>query len=306
MKILITGAGGFIGSRLAAYLLQQGHEVYGTFFKKKTTPPGLRSFLVDLTRLEKVSELIKKSRPEIIFHLAGQTLIMPSWQNPEKTILTNLLSTLYLIQEISRQKIKAKLIIFGSSSEYLSAKQQKIKESNLLYPSSPYALSKIMQDMLGRLYVQTSGLEIIIIRPFSIIGPGKTGDVSSDLACELTKLEKAQNKELSVGDTNIVRDFLDIEDALSGIWTLALKGKSGEAYNLCSGRATRISQLITIYQSLVPFKFKIKTNPDLKRPLEEKYRVGDNRKLTNLGWLPKIKLKTSLSKILNYWQSVKR
>lgn len=303
MKILITGAGGFIGSQLASFLLQQGHEVYGTFHNKKKNFPGLRSFLVDLTHQEDVSELIKKSRPEIIFHLAGQTLIMPSWKNPEKTLSTNLWSTLYLIQEMLSQNIAAKLIIFGSSSEYYSPEPKKIKEDSVLFPSSPYALSKISQDLLGRMYARATDLQIMVVRPFSIIGPGKTGDVCSDLARRVVDIENGKKKELTVGETSIVRDFLDIDDAVKGIWLVASMGENREAYNLCSGKPTTIVRLITIYQSLSPATFKIKTGPDLERPIDEKYKVGNNRKLMSLGWLPKITLKESLRKIINYWRN---
>ena len=302
MKILVTGAGGFIGSHLASYLLKKDHDVVGTVFKKKINLGQVETIACDLTDIKSVNQLVERSKPEIVFHLAGETLIMPSWNNPEKTIFTNLISTLNLINEIIKLKKPAVLVIFGSSSEYFSDQNKSISEESVLFPSSPYALSKIGQDLMSRMYAKREKIKTLVIRPFSIIGPGKIGDVCSDFARRIVAIERGQDSIISVGDTTIVRDFLDIDDAVSGVWKIAKKGKSPEAYNLCSGQPTSVKNILDIYQELTPEKLTIRKKQYLFRPVDEPYKVGNNRKLKNLGWSQQITLKNSLKKIINYWR----
>lgn len=301
MKALVTGASGFIGSHLCSYLQTLEIEVIGVWHKKKIDLPKIKSIKLNLLRQQEIETVILRESPDYIFHLAGQTLILPSWQNPQKTFRDNIFSTLNILEAVKKTKIPCRVIIFGSASEY-EPTSQSIKENFCLLPNSPYALSKIVQDQLGLLYFKSYQLDVVRIRPFFIIGLGKISDASSDFARRIAAIEKGKEKRLKVGNLSGIREYVDIKDAVRGIWLIAKKGTSGEVYNLCSGKPVKVQELLNKLISLSPAKVKVVNDKKLFRPIDESIKVGDNAKITKLGWQPKISLDESLKNILNYWR----
>lgn len=298
MKVLITGAAGFIGSHLCRYLQKQGLNVVGTWHKGEISFPGVKKIKTDLLNKEDVKKLILQEKPDYIFHLAGKTLVMPSWENPQETFLHNVFPVLNILEAVKKTETPARILVFGSSSEY-EADRRNIKEDFKLGVNSPYAVSKIIQDYLGLMYFKGNKMDIVRIRPFFIIGPGKTCDVVTDFTQGIINIEKGKQQTLKVGNLKAVRDYLDIEDAVKAIWVIAQKGKSGEVYNLCSGRPVKVNELLKKLIRLADIKIKVTVDPKLFRPIDEFRKVGDNQKLKQLGWKSKVSLQESLKKILN-------
>jgi len=307
MKCLITGCGGFIGSHLAEYLLSLDQTVYGVG-RQASLPLGHLSKVhvkqCDLLDKECVREIILETRPQRIFHLASQTLIKPSWHDPELTIRTNVLGTLYLLDAVRDLGISPTIEIACSSGEYAAANDGRpIGEDQCLEPSSPYALSKLAQDHLAALYARAYEMNIIRLRPFSIIGPRKSGDVCSDFARDIVAIERGQRDCLSVGNLEAVRDFLDVRDAVVAFWLVAERGQLNDVYNICSGRGYKIREILERLISLSNTEISVRQDPDRLRSVDESIKIGRNEKLRRLGWEPKIPLDQTLSDILAYWRS---
>ena len=301
MKVLVTGSSGFIGSHLCRYLRKQGVEVLGTVRNQEETKDGVKRVVLDLLEKDNVEKVILDFKPDVIFHLAGQTLVMPSWGDPEQTFKTNIFTTLYILETVVKFKLESRVVIFSSAAIYDSS-TKKIDENSKLSPNSPYGLSKITVDYLASLYSKGKKVDTVRIRPFFIVGPGKTSDVISDFAKRIIEIENGVATGMKVGNLRGVRDFVDIEDAISAIWLIAQKGNSGEVYNLSSGKGVRIAEVLNMLISLSRKKIKIISDKKLYRPIDEDYKVGNNSKLTKLGWKQKITLIETLEKTLNFWR----
>lgn len=307
MKCLVTGASGFIGSHLTEFLLKEGFTVYA-FDKKQGR------FLVNLSGdfhfiacnildREQVVDAIARVRPDYVFHLAAQSLPKVSWEDPETTLQINVFGTLYLLDAIRMAGIQPSIVIFCSSGEYAVSKDGKpIAEDFPLEPYSPYALSKITQDHLSFLYWKAYQMRIVRVRPFFIIGPRKAGDVSSDFAKGVVAIERGLAKTLQVGNLNIVRDFLDVQDAVRAIYLIANQGVPGEVYNICAGTGYKIGDIVDGLQKVSKTAIKTETDPSLFRRLDEPVKIGDNRKLKALGWEPSVPFQESLALILESWR----
>lgn len=307
MKCLVTGASGFIGSHLTEFLLGQGLSVYGLdkkMGKFLTNLPGDFHFIsCNLVDRDGVMEAVASIRPDYVFHLAAQSLPKVSWEDPESTFRINVFGTLYLLDAIRAAGIDPSIVIFCSSGEYAISKNGKpIAEDFPLEPYNPYALSKITQDHLSFLYWKTHQMRIVRVRPFFIIGPRKTGDVSSDFVRGVVAIERGLTKKLRVGNLDIVRDFLDVQDAVRAIYLIANEGISGEIYNICAGTGHKVGEIIEELQHLSKAMIEIELDPSLLRRFDEPIKIGDNSKLRDLGWSPSIPFQESLAIILDSWR----
>jgi GDP-4-dehydro-6-deoxy-D-mannose reductase len=169
-------------------------------------------------------------------------------------------------------------------------------------PSSPYAVSKLAQDHLGRLYHEAYGLKIVRCRPFFLIGPRKRGDVASDLARGVVAIERGLGEDLPVGRLDVVRDLLDVRDGVEALWLLANCGRMDEVYNICSGEGYNLQEVLSVYRKLAKVEVRERVDPSLIRPIDEMVKVGDSAKLRSLGWSPKRPIGQTLRDILEYWR----
>lgn len=308
MQCLITGASGFIGSHLVEFLLGRGDTVYCLDQRASKFVGNLKgdfNFVqCDILDRERMAQIISDIRPEIVFHLAAQSLPKVSWEDPETTFRVNVFGALYLLDAIRAAGINPVIEVFCSSGEYaVSRDGTPIGEDSPLEPSSPYALSKIAQDHLCVLYWKAYKMRIIRVRPFFIIGPRKVGDVCSDFARGIVAIERGMTNQLTVGNLRAVRDFLDIRDALSAFWLVAKHGTPGDVYNVCSGQGYEISEILERLRSLSQTPIGIQQESARLRPVDEPVKIGDNRKVRGLGWEPLIPIDQTLVDILSYWRN---
>ena len=309
-RCLITGAAGFIGSYLAELLLGEGQEVYGTVHRHRRTPAHLRDrvHLIPCNLLERrqVAEAFKQARPAVVYHLAAQSLPLVSWERPAATFRANALGTLNVLQVARELTPDAVIVVAGSSAEYgsLAPEAVPVHENAPLLATSPYGISKVAADLLAGLFARAYGLHALCARPFFVTGPGKTGDVCSDIARGIAAVERGRQRTLRVGNLEAVRDFLDVRDAVRALHLLADKGGRGEAYNICSGQGRKISGVLSALLSMAVEPVPVVQDEQRLRPLDEPVVIGDNSRLRALGWQPEIALDETLSDVLAYWRAL--
>lgn len=307
-RCLITGAGGFIGSWLAEHYLDKGFSVWGTVHLKTDLLNHLEEKIQilrgDICDNNWVQRMIEESQPEVIFHLAAQSYIGPSWQDPETTFETNLKGTLNLLNSSRTCRIQPKIVILGSSAEYGTPVKQgdALSEDTSFRPSTPYAVSKVAEDMLGFMYWRAFQMPVVCVRPFALIGPRKSKDAISDFARAITAFENREANCISVGDLDVVRDFLDVRDGVRALEIVAEKGKPGEAYNLATGQGRVLKDLLNEMIQLSGHSIPVKLDSSRKRQADEKNLVGDAAKIKQLGWGPQIAIQKTLLDTLNYWR----
>jgi len=315
MRILITGIAGFVGSHLADLLLTKKDVlIYGTDRPGADTKniDYIKSSIklykeCDITVKRDIKDLLARVMPDHIIHLAAQSSPLLSEQYPEDTIATNIAGQVNIFEALSVLGLKPKIIIAGSCDEYGTVARDKmpIRESCKLAPSNLYSLTKVAQELLGlKVYIK-QGYNVVVTRPFHATGPKRPERfVCASLAKQIALIEKnMQNPTISVGDLNIMRDFTDVRDIANAYWLIMKKGKSGQAYNICSKRARSLKEVLDILLSLSRAKVEVKVDPDRIRVNDAPLFVGDPTKLKKLtGWQAKIPLEQTLKDLLNYWR----
>jgi len=315
MKVLITGISGFVGSHLAEFMLEKKENVFGTI-RYRSRMENIEAIKDKIELLEcdikdavAIRELIEKVRPDRIYHLAAQSYVKASWTSPTETFMTNVNGTLNLFEAIRAAKINPKILLTGSSEEYglVNKNELPIKETNPLRPFSPYAVSKISQDYLGYQYFKSYNMQIIRTRAFNLTGP-RRGDVfvDSNFAKQIVMIEKKMIEPvIKVGNLEAYRDFIDVRDVVRAYWLAMNKCDIGEVYNIASGKATRIRDILDMLIKISGVKVDVRQDPQRMRPSDEPIIQGDNTKfMEKTGWQPEITLERSLKDLLDYWREM--
>jgi GDP-4-dehydro-6-deoxy-D-mannose reductase len=316
MRVLITGISGFAGSHLADHFLEQGrHEVYGTI-KWRSDRENIRHIENKLKLIEcdikdsfSMKAALEAAKPEHIFHLAAQSYVPYSWSVPQETLQTNIIGELNLFEGVRALKMDPMILIAGSSEEYglVYPDEVPITEDNPLRPLSPYAVSKVAQDLLGYQYFRSYGMKIIRTRAFNHTGPRRGGVfVTSNFARQLIEIERGKREPvLYVGNLDAVRDFSDVRDVVRA-YALALeKGTPGEVYNIASGRGIKIKDLLNNLVALSRIDLRIKQDPTRMRPSDVELLVGSAEKFQKAtGWKPEIPFEHTLKDLMEYWRAV--
>lgn len=317
MKVLITGITGFAGSHLAELLLSQGHEVIGTYRPRspmdnitKEVHKKIKLIECELRDDVAVRSVIGKIEPDRVFHLAAQSFVPSSWISPADTLNNNIIGQLHLFEAIKEKGLidKTRVLIACSSEEYGMVYEDEvpIKESNPLRPLSPYAVSKVAQDMMGYQYHESYGLHVIRSRAFNHTGP-RRGEifVTSTFAQQIALIEAGvQEPFIKVGNLDAKRDFTDVRDTVRAYTMLLEKGKPGEVYNICSGSTIAIKDLLNKLLALSDKKIEIKVDPERLRPSDVPILLGDCSRLKEAtGWSPEIPFEQTLKDMLDYWRA---
>ncbi|MEW5759258.1 MAG: GDP-mannose 4,6-dehydratase [Candidatus Thermoplasmatota archaeon] len=294
MKALVTGGSGFIGSYLVKFLSNEGIEAYGPTYKD-----------CDVRKAKDLEKWLKKTRPNFIFHLAAQSFPTISYTNPRLTFDVNVFGTIALFECIRKLEIDTKVVVACSSAEYGLVKENEVpvNEEHPLLPVHPYGVSKVAQDLLAYQYYKNYGIKAIRARIFNTTGPGKENDVCADFTYGVAEIEKGKRKKMYVGNLEPKRDITDVRDMVKALWLSALKGKDGEAYNLCSSKAIGIKEILEKAISLSNKKIEYEIDKRKLRPTDEPIILGDNRKFCSAtGWKPEISIEKTLKDMLNYWR----
>ena len=314
MRLLITGITGFVGSHMAEYALSRGALVFGSsrWRSKTENVEHLRSRITliesDLRDLSSVRGLVESANPSHVIHLAAQSFVGASWQTPAETLSTNIIAQVNVLEAIRALRIEPRILAVGSSEEYGMVYEDElpIRETNPLRPLSPYAVSKVAQDLMGYQYFRSYGLPIVRSRAFNHTGP-RRGDVffESNLAKQVAGIEAGICEPVvHVGDLRPRRDFSDVRDIVRGYWLLLERGEPGDVYNLCSGRAWAIREVLDflLAQSTVR-GIKVKTDPARFRPSDVMVLEGDPSKIEKAtGWRVEIPFERTLAELLDYWR----
>ena len=311
MSVLITGIAGFAGSYLADLLHQMTSDIIGIdrlVQPEKNKKTGFQIYNCDLTDFDETHKIIHQIKPDTIFHLAALSSVKQSFREPKLTIETNIKSTLNILESVRQHEIKCKILLITSGEIYgnVDKKNLPIREEQYLRPISPYAFSKACVDLLGYQYYHSYNQDIIRIRPFNHIGPRQSlGFVIQDFASQIAKIEKyGGNKIIKVGNTEVKRDFTDVRDIVKGYYLASEKCTAGEAYNICSGKAYSLIELLEILTSYSKIKFQIEPSASHLRPTDIPILVGDYSRLQEkTGWEPTIPIENSLLDILNFWRN---
>ena len=299
---------------MAEYALGRGAVVFGSsrWRSKTESVDHLRSQITliesDLRDLSSVRGLVDTVSPTHVIHLAAQSFVGASWQTPAETLSTNINAQVNLLEAIRGLRIQPRFIAVGSSEEYGMVYEDElpIRETNPLRPLSPYAVSKVAQDLMGYQYFKSYGLPIIRTRAFNHTGP-RRGDVfvESNVAKQVAEIEAGLcEPTVMVGDLKPRRDFTDVRDIVRGYWLLLERGEPGEVYNLCSGRAWAIHEVVDFLLAQSTVKgVTVKADPARLRPSDVMVLEGDPSKIEKAtGWKAEIPFERTLTELLDHWR----
>jgi GDP-4-dehydro-6-deoxy-D-mannose reductase len=313
---MVTGAGGFIGSHVVDMLLSKGWRVIATDKPNKhsrnldhlkgTSNPNFIYRELDLRQANWVEATVKEFQPDSLFHLGAQSLVKPSWDDPAYTIETNMIGTINLFEAIKKYNLKTRVVIACSSAAYGTSYPEELplKETNPIRALHPYGISKFGQELLGRQYFINFGIESVMLRLFNQTGPRKVNDACSDFALKLAKIETGRAEPvIEVGNLDTSRDITGIKDTLQGFWLAYEKGRPGETYNLCSGKPTKVRDVLNYLLKLCTKPVKVIENtPNKLRISDEPIILGDNTKIcTELGFKPTQHINDVLQDMFKDW-----
>lgn len=309
-RILITGAGGFVGSYLIKELQKnENNEIYGSVYKSTSDitsllPPD-HILTGDLTKHDVALSHVQAAKPDVIYHLAALSVVHNSAQNALATLQGNTAISYNIFEAIRTHAPHARTLAICSANVYGSvpALRIPISENTPFKPLNPYAVSKITQEMIALQSHLSSGLDVVILRPFNHSGPGQTQDfVLPKLARQIVEIEhESKLPVLELGSGSAIRDFTDVRDMVKAYVLAESMCLSGEIYNVGSGVGTSIRSVAEIFASLSKKSFKIVEKPELSRSADVPVLVADNRKFKELtGYFPVISLERTISDILEY------
>ncbi len=316
-KYIITGFSGFV-SRHFLNMLEANKEnaiILGLDINEPDFDYGhfqhikCKFKILDLLQQSEVENTIFQFQPEYILHLASYSSVAFSWNNPSMSFANNTNIFLNLIEQVRMMKLKCRILSVGSSEEYgnVSADKLPLHEDLELFPVSPYAVARVSQEMLSKVYVQGYGMDIVMTRSFNHIGPWqKEIFVIPSFAKKLCEMKKHGGElVIRTGDLSIVRDFVDVRDVVKAYYMLLKNGKSGEIYNICSGVGTSLRKIVDTMSAILGIEVTCETDPSLVRPNDNRIIIGSNKKLVaDVGWVQDITIENSLKDILEYWNGI--
>jgi GDP-4-dehydro-6-deoxy-D-mannose reductase len=309
MRALITGIGGFVGRHLLQHLQAQGDEVCGLGRPVDCLdlPDGVRVYPTDLSDRAAVEGVVREAQPEAIYHLAAQSSPAESLSDPWATLSNNLLAQINLLEAVLSVGLRPRVLVIGSSDEYgrVGPEDVPTNENVPLRPTTPYAVSKVGQDVMGFQYFAQYGLPVVRVRPFNHTGPGQDARfVIPSFARQLAEIEVGLREPvLHVGNLDVARDFSDVRDMVCAYRLALVAGVPGDVYNLGRGRSVRIDEMVDELVSLCRVPVQIRVDPSLLRPSDVPRQEADTRKFTALtGWQPRIPWQTTLHDTLEYWR----
>ncbi len=317
-KVLVTGAGGMVGSHMVEVLWNQGLDVVGTYYKPtvdiEEIPSKIRLIQCDVRYWQNVLNIMIEFRPSRIFHLAAQSYPTVSWDQPFATFDTNANGTVSIFESIKfiRKHFDPSydpvVVVACSSAEYGSSFEklpagEKIKESAELLPLHPYGVSKVCQDLLSYQYFANDKIRVIRARIFNTTGARKVNDVCSDFVSRAIKSFKRGDNpcHILVGNLDSHRAIQDCQDLISALLLLSEKGTWGDVYNICAQKTVTGRDIVKAIEKALNTAIVCETDPKLLRPTDEKVIWGDVSKLVqDTGWKQTIALEDTIRAMIEY------
>jgi GDP-4-dehydro-6-deoxy-D-mannose reductase len=314
MRALVTGAAGFVGRHLVEHLLSEGDEVLGLVHPsdhaRGTLRAGVEERVVDILDDAALERVLFDFSPEVVFHLAAFSNPEGSWREARLTLETNILGAHnVLAASASAATGKApRVLLVGSAQQYghVPEDEQPIREDRELGPLTPYAVSKASQELLGQRAYRSEGLPVVLTRSFNHTGPGQAdGYVCSSFARQVAEIEKGiREPVIRVGNLAARRDFADVRDVASAYRLLVERGRPGRAYNVCSGEAVSIQEVLDRLVGLSRVEVRVVIDPDRYHALDAPLIVGDPARLREeTGFSPRFKLRDTLRDLLEDWRA---
>ncbi|HOP06613.1 MAG TPA: GDP-mannose 4,6-dehydratase [candidate division Zixibacteria bacterium] len=309
----ITGIAGFAGSHLAELLLSKGFRVYGGLHPRERLDniahlkSDLELLRFDIQNTERCERAIDRIRPDYIWHLAAMASVWRSFETEQQVYRVNFEGTLNLLQAAKRDR-RLKTFVFVSSADcygIFKPKSLTLTEEQPLNPISPYALSKALAEQACRFYHTRYDLPVVIARSFAHCGPRQSADfVVAAFARQVALIEAdRQQPVIRVGNLSPRRDMSDVRDIVDGYRRLALKGRPGRVYQLCSGKAVKIESILKQLLNLSQRSIKVRIDRERFRPVDVPVQRGNNeRAVQEVGFVSRYTLKTTLKDTLDYWR----
>lgn len=305
MDALVIGAGGFVGNYLIQELYSRNFSVGATILPRESVrSKNCEVFTLDILNESEIKNLLRTHQPKYIYHLAAQSSVAVSWKNPHLTIDVNIKGVLNLLEAVrSIPEYYPRILLVGSGEEYGAVKPEicPVSEESPIQPANPYAVSKACQNMLGTMYAKSYGMGIVMARAFNHIGVGQSPTfVASDFALQIAEIEAGfRSPVIQVGNLSAKRDFSDVRDIVRAYVLLMEKGCAGETYNVGSGHAVSIQELLDTLLNLSTVSIAVEQNPDRMRPSDVPVIEADTSKLRkDTGWTPEYSLEETLYTML--------
>jgi GDP-4-dehydro-6-deoxy-D-mannose reductase len=292
-RVLVTGARGFVGRYLVEHLETTGVDV-----------TGWGRDHVDLLDRRAVARAIANLRPGVVYHCAGAAHVGQSFNNIADTLAANVLGTHHVLDALRHAGVSARVLITGSSLVYRRS-DRALKEEDPTGPATPYAVSKLAQEMLGQRGIREDRQQVLLTRPFNHTGPRQDPTFAAPaFAQQIALIEKGRMRpEIVVGNLDASRDLHDVRDTVRAYTTIVERGEAGRVYNVCSGRAVKIREVLDRLVAMSKVPVTVTVDPGRYRPSDNLMLWGDPSRIEReLGWKPEIPLDQTLSDLLQSWR----
>lgn len=309
-RILLTGCSGFLASHLLKLLQREDrNKIFGITEVPGFSYPDVEVFQVDIRRREDIAHVLGIIRPDVTFHLAAVANVGFAWKNPQLTYDVNFMGTSNLLEALQASAPGSRLLLMSSAEVYQTGSDAPIAENSPTVCQNPYALSKLAMEMLGDLYWRAFAMNVCKIRAFNFTGPGQDDKfVASDFANQIARIERGERPPvLRVGNLAAVRDFSDVRDVARYLQVISGKSAGGEVFNLCSGRAYSIRQVLDILLAQARVQIRVEVDANKFRPLDNPQILGDCRLIkSRFGLIPEFTLEKTLLDLLDHWRESPR
>ena len=309
MKALITGITGMIGSHFASRLQNANWTVFGIARNsassrlEHTNKPNISR--VDITDRDSLREVFEKTKPDLVVHMAAQAFNGYSWACEELTQHINIVGTRNVLKCCQEYAPEAPVILACSSAEYGNVVPEDcpLNEDRLLRPVSPYGVTKLATEALGYQYFSNYGMKIFLPRLFIHVGTGHPPATAiQNFARQLALISKGETEnKIYVGRLDTARDFIDVRDGVDAMLLLLDRGNPGEPYNICTGEAYTISDVLHMLIEIADVKVEIVESKSLFRPSDEPLLLGENSKIVKLGWKKSYTIRQTLEEVYKDW-----
>ena len=311
MRALIIGGGGFVGGYLKEYLLSQGLDVYLTKLQTQQIDDSSKVFDLNILDFHQVLKILKQINPDYIFHLAAQSSVSVSWAKPALTVDVNIKGCINLLEAVRSLNINPRILLIGSAEEYgkINVNENKegiISETHTTNPCNIYAATKACQNMMGKIYSSAYNMDLIMVRAFNHFGPKQEPTfVVADFCKQVAEIEKNLREPiLRVGNLKAKRDFTDVRDVVKAYFELIKSGVKGETYNVGSGVAVGIDEILNIILSMSNAKIEVFVDQNKLRLIDVLVVKADISKIIeHTKWTPTLDIKTTIKDTLDDFRS---